>query len=401
MSSVRRFAAPLAIYALTRALSAVFVVLAEPGRLVRMENIPGYHSTVRARLPADYSTVMTSWDGQWYWDIVAHGYPHSAVDAAGVPVQTSLAYFPLYPLLVKGVMAVTGLGFEVVAPTLSLLLGAAAVLVVFRLVEERLDRRRALGCVALLCCFVSAPILQAAYTESLALLLVAATLLLLSRRKYLWALVSVLLLGFTRNIALALLPVVVTHWIVRTRQRTDADEPDRVPHGSLAVLTLGTLVATLEWPAVAGLIAGRPDAYLTTVKAWPGFTGSAFRPPWAAALSDAGATAWLMALVLLAVLIGLLRSGPVRRWGPELWAWTAASIGFLVLTTSASTSLPRYLLLAFPLGLVLMPGTADQATQRMQHGAVALACLVGLGTQWLWVSELLVFAGPRGGLGFP
>ena len=106
---------------------------------------------------------------------------------------------------------------------------------------------------------------------------------------------------------------------------------------------------------VAGFLGGRPDAYLTTIKAWPGFTGSAFRPPWVAALSDAGAAAWLLALVLLGLLAGLLVSRPARRWGPELWAWTASSIGFIVATTSASTSLPRYLLLAFPLGLVLMP----------------------------------------------
>jgi hypothetical protein len=108
-----------------------------------------------------------------------------------------------------------------------------------------------------------------------------------------------------------------------------------------------------------------------------------------------------MTVALLALLAGLLLSRPVRQWGPELWAWTGASIGFTVLTTSASTSLPRYLLLAFPLGLVLMPGTHDRRTRRAQHVVVLAACLTGLVLQTFWVKELLVYAGPQGGLGFP
>jgi hypothetical protein len=368
---------------------------------VDLASLNGYHSVVTAPEPPDYQTVMTSWDGQWYLDIVLHGYASSPLGADGQPAQTTLAFFPLFPLVVRGLMTVTGLGFGIVAPTLSLVAGGVGVLVVYRLVEDRLDRRRALGCVAMLCCFVSAPILQAAYTEGTALLLVATTLLLLARRRYLWAILPVLLLGFTRNIALVLLPVVVTHWVARTREQHLARMGGRVPHLRISVLAAGTLVATAAWPLVAGMLGGRPDAYFTTLKAWPGFTGSAFRPPWAAALTEAGTTAWLMTVALLVLLAGLLLSRPVRQWGPELWAWTGASIGFIILTTSASTSLPRYLLLAFPLGLVLMPDTHDRTTQRVQHFVVAAACLAGLALQSLWIRELLVYAGPQGGLGFP
>jgi hypothetical protein len=393
--------APLVIYVVTRLVAAGFVLLTAPGRVVRLEQIPGYHATVVGSLPPDYATVMTSWDAQWYWDIVLHGYASTPLGTDGLPAQTNLAFFPLYPELVGLLTRLSGLGFEVVAPTLSLVVGAAAICVVYVLVADRLDRRRALACVALLCCFVSAPILQAAYTESLALLLVATFLLLLARRRYAWALLPLLLLGLTRNIALAMAPVVVAHWVVQVVHARRGDEQQRVQHLRLGILTAGTLAATAAWPLLAGVIGGRADAYVTTVKAWPGFTGSALRPPWAAALTDAGVLAWVLALVLLAVLAALLLTPTVRAWGPELWAWTASSVGFVILTTSATTSLARYLLLAFPLGLVLVPATDDRSSRRLQHVVVAVVCLLGLAAQFLWVDKLLVFAGPDGGWGYP
>ena len=400
MTGVRRYAVPLAVYAATRVVAAVFVVVSAPGRVVHLEGLNGYHSTVPASLPADYGTVMSSWDAQWYWDIVLHGYVQPVVDATGHPVQSSLAFFPLYPLLVKAVMALTGLGFEVAAPTTSLLLGAGAVAVVYRLVEVCLDRRRALGAVAMLCCFMSAPIMQAAYTESLALLLVATGLLLLRRRRYALVAVTVLLLGLTRNIALTFLPVVLVHWFVLEHHHRRGAGP-RPPRWQLGALAVVPVVGTALWPAIAGVLSGRADAYLTTIQAWPGFTGSALRPPWASALTEGGAGSWVAAVGLLAVLALLLWTRSVRDWGPELWAWTGSLIGFVLLTTSATTSLARYLLMAFPLGLVLMPRTDRSADRRVQHLVVGVACVVGLALQFVWVDRVLVFAGPTGGLGFP
>ena len=55
---------------------------------------------------------MTSWDGQWYWDIAENGYPGSALDDGGRPAQTSLAFFPLYPMVVRAVMQLTGIEFR-------------------------------------------------------------------------------------------------------------------------------------------------------------------------------------------------------------------------------------------------------------------------------------------------
>ncbi|KRE57170.1 hypothetical protein [Phycicoccus sp. Soil748] len=407
--AARRYAVPLAVYLLSRVVTTAFILMAVPGRVVRMEDLTGYHSTVTARLPADYGSVVTSWDGQWYWDIVLHGYPSTVVDTGGHAVQSSLAFFPLYPALVKAGMAVTGLGFEVVAPTLSLLLGAAAVLVVFRLLEVVVDRGRALACTALLCCFPATAVLQSAYTESLGLLFVATTLLLLVRRRYLWCLVPVVLLGLTRNITLVLAPVVALHWLVAVRRHrralvgphvsTELSPPPR--HGRLALLVAVCVAATAEWPLLAGALTGDPRAYFTTLAAWPGYTESPLDPPWLGAAGGLGIGGWVGVAVLVLAFVGLLGGRTQRAWGPELWGWTVAYCAYIFLASGVTSSLVRYLMLAFPFGLVLMPPAATAADRRAGTWVVVVFCALELVGQYVWVAKFLVYTGPTGGFGYP
>jgi hypothetical protein len=414
--TARHYGPALALYLASRVVTTVFILLAAPGRTVRMEDLLGYHSTVTARLPADYGSVVTSWDGQWYWDIVLHGYPSTVVDTSGQAQQTSLAFFPLYPTLVKAGMAVTGLGFEVVAPTLSLVLGGAAVLVVFRLIEVVVDRGRALACTALLCCFPATAVLQSAYTESLGLLLVASALLLLVRRRYLWCLVPVVLLGLTRNITLVLAPVVALHWLVAVRQRRRAltaaadakgghpAGPDAAPpvqHGRLAVLVVACVAATAEWPLLAGALTGDARAYFTTLATWPGYTQSPLHPPWLGAAGELGVGGWIGVGVLVGAFVALLGGRTQRAWGPELWGWTVTYCAYIFLASGVTSSLVRYLMLAFPFGLVLMPPANTAADRRARTWVVAVFCVFELVGQYVWVSQFLAYVGPEGGFGYP
>ncbi|SES43714.1 hypothetical protein SAMN05216199_3649 [Pedococcus cremeus] len=399
---LKEYGPALAIYLVTRLLAVLFVVATSPGRVVHMEALPGYHSVGPAILPADYGTVMTSWDSQWYWDIAQNGYPDSARGADGQPQQTSLAFFPLYPMLVRLLMAITKLDFPIVAPTLSLLIGAAAVLVVYRLTAEATGRGQALSAVALLCCFPAAPIFQAAYTESLALLLVGSALLLVLRQRYWWAIIPVLLLGLTRNISLVLAPVIALHWWVRVARplrRRDGRIP--WPPVSLLALFTASVAATGMWLLLAGAITGEPDAYLTTMKAWPGFTSSPFDPPWLAAAHRTGAAGWVVLAVLVLSYAGLLLRLAQRSPGPELWGWAATYPAYILMTTGATWSIVRYLLLSFPIALALVPGPQKGNSKMMRASLVAGLCLLGIAAQWVWVSKLLVYAGPQGGWGFP
>src|SRR5687768_9687825 len=171
MSRFRWAFAPLAIYVAARIFSAVVIIVAARHQVILQESIPGFHfvgSDGDGR--PGYFDVVTNWDGQWYREIVEHGYPDSVTDASGQPIQTAVAFYPLYPLLVWSLMQVTGLSYSVAASSLSLIIGAVAVVLIHRLVERTLDRRRAVIVTLLLSVYPAAPILQSAYTESLGLL---------------------------------------------------------------------------------------------------------------------------------------------------------------------------------------------------------------------------------------
>jgi hypothetical protein len=394
---------PLAIYAVTRLLSALMVVLAAPQRVHSIGGASHQLSGVTGHLPPTYLDVLTSWDGQWYWSIVRDGYAASALDAAGHPVQTNLAFLPLYPQTVHVLMRLTGGDFALVATTSSLVLGALAIVCVYGLVAECVDGRRARGCVVLLCCFASAPILQSAYTESMALLFVAGALWLLHRRQYLWCAVPTLLLGATRNIAPALLVVIVVHWALRIRESRAAEPSDGppVPHVRLAVLAACGVIAVLTWPVLSALLTGEPSAYFTTMKAWPGITGSILVPSWAHAAAQYTGLAFLVGLTVIGLWLATRLLPGRRRWGVELTMWAVAYPAYIFATTIPSFSLARYLLLAFPLGLLWLPDTTSERQLRRQRVALVAFSAFGLFAQWLWISKLMVYGGPHGGWGFP
>lgn len=71
----------------------------------------------------------------------------------------------MYPTLVRALLAVARLDYSAVAPSLSLVLGAVAMVVVFVLMERAVSRFCA--CVLLTCTFLAAPVMQLVYPKSL------------------------------------------------------------------------------------------------------------------------------------------------------------------------------------------------------------------------------------------
>ena len=94
---------------------------------------PGYHSGAPTPSSPDYWTATTLWDGQWYRTIVEEGYPSALpMEGDGSVSRSTWAFYPAYPMLVRAVMWVSRAPFEVVAPTLSTVLGAGAVCLLYR-----------------------------------------------------------------------------------------------------------------------------------------------------------------------------------------------------------------------------------------------------------------------------
>lgn len=386
----------VAVYGAARAVSAaIFIVVA-----ATQEANPW---TPAAPSYAQYTGGM--WDASWYRGISENGYPEGLPRAPdGAVQQNAWAFFPLFPALVRWVTA-TGLSWDVAAPTLALLLGAAAMLVVHQVVATAVSvaegraadpathrdahaawlRPLPLATVAVLATFASAPVLQVAYTESLALLLLAAALWCLQRRQYLTAIPVVLALGLTRAVALPLAVAVVAHAVARWRGR----DRWRIP-----ALLAATLLGGLLWPAIVAARTGELTAYADTQGAWRGRGEVVPLVPWL----DVARWLWgdlgLVALAgIVALAVWAVASPIMGALGPELRWWTAGYLGYLLVAVEPGTSLLRFVLLAFPVAAVLAGWALRRRSWRVWLGALLVLGVVG---QVGWIGLVWRLVPPAG-----
>ncbi|MBT0992789.1 hypothetical protein KIN34_00595 [Cellulomonas sp. DKR-3] len=374
----------LAVYAAARAVSAVLLLVAAAAQ--GPTPWAGDHPT--------YTQVTgLFWDAGWYHRIAEEGYPGTLpIGDDGTVQQNAWAFFPLYPMLVRGLMAITTLPWEVVAPTTSLLLGAAAVLLVHRAVAVGAPRAVAarpglpLATVALTSVFPTAVVLQVAYTEALALLLVAAALLLLVRRQYLATAGVLVLLGFTRAVALPMAVVVGVHVLARWRAARRGDD-ELGPRDWAAMLGLGgvAVASGFVWPAICQWVTGVPGAYLRTQEAWRGLREVTPFGGWDYVLEFwFGSAGWWVLAGAVALVVAVLVVPAAWRLGPELHAWPAAYLLYLAAAVEPGSSLARFLVLAFPLGAVTAGVvTRPPAARRAWFAGVVLLMLV-LQAVWVW-----------------
>jgi hypothetical protein len=300
------------------------------------------------------------------------------------------AFFPLFPLSAGLLARVTGLGFTTVAPALNVVLGAAAVLLMYRLLRPA-GRFAASATVVVTCVFMSAPALQLSYTEGAALLLVCLSLLLLRSRHYAWFAVATIALSLTRPIALVLVPVVIAHWLARRRDPRDASfARERWRVGLLVPWCVGAMGL---WPVIAAVVTGDLMAYPKTMAAWKVY-GSRFQlERWVEReIRDHGLVLGLLLCIVLPALVAyVVRRPAARRWGTEVRTWAWAYPAYLFTATAPGPSIVRYLLLAFP----LMWPSPDEVPPVLRARAprlvvLGVAVVVGLLLQWYWISQYVV-----------
>jgi hypothetical protein len=383
---------PLLAYALTRALDAVFIVLAGRNQVAMTGVDPNYHLVYPSPADPGYGVVATNWDGQWYRLIAEQGYPlQLPTDAAGHVVMNSWAFYPLDPVTAGLISRATGLGFTTVAPLLNLVLGAIAVLVMYRLLSGTLNRFAASATVVVTCAFMSAPAMQLSYTEGLALLMVCLSLLLLRTRHYGWFAVAALGLSLTRPIALALVPVVVAHWLARRRDPEDDTFPTE--RRRVALLVPWCVAVTGLWPLIAALATGDLFAYPKTMAAWKVYGQNIPIGSWfGREMRDRGPVLGLLLCLIVPALVAYVVSRrPARAWGPEVRTWAWAYPAYLFAVTAPGPSIVRYLLLAFPLMWPVPDADLAPAAARLQRRVVLPAVVVaGLLLQWYWISQYVV-----------
>ncbi len=352
---------------------------------------------------APYFDVATLWDGRWYERIANDGYPDALpLGDGGAVRQNEWAFYPLFPYLARLLMGLTGWPFAIAGTVLATALGYAAALVIGGMLRQQVGARAALGAVALLAAFPAAPVLQAAYTESLALLLLGAVLWLLINKRW-WAAAAVALVtGLARPIALPLGLVALVAVINRIRTRREEPIAGR-EWVAMAASLVASGLSGLIWPLIAWQGTGRGDAYPATMSAWrQGEPVVPFTPTLEVVKVVMGETRgpWLLAAMLVLLVVAI--AGPwAARLGAELRTWCLGYPLYLFAALDPWTSIYRYLLLLFPLAVVMIgAGWAGDHPRRPQPGwllwvRTGTILVLFLGWQVWWTWELFMFVPPR------
>jgi Gpi18-like mannosyltransferase len=155
---------------------------------------------VRGFLPKSGWEVFSHWDGKWYTEIATLGYTY--VDDGR---WHSVAFYPLFPLLIRGLMAL-GMQVEVAGVFINSLAFLAALMVLYFWVEEQYDSSAARWTIAVLAWCPFSLFCTVMYTEGLFLWLTASALRAFEKGDYIWAAFWGALTTATRGPGVALIP---------------------------------------------------------------------------------------------------------------------------------------------------------------------------------------------------
>ncbi|WP_375138072.1 hypothetical protein [Streptomyces sp. Act143] len=200
--------------------------------------------------------LATQWDADWYLGIADHGYAHelgTAYDA------NNLAFFPLYPVLVKAVAAVTPGTRATTGLAIAVLASLAAAWGVFA-VGDRLHGRRAGILLTILWAALPVGLVQwMGYTESLFTACAAWALYALLADRPLTAAWLAVAAGLTRPTGVAVAAAVSVTCLLALRR------------GFCVRVLAAALLAPLGWCGYVGWVGlrlGRWDGYFAVQRLW-------------------------------------------------------------------------------------------------------------------------------------
>jgi hypothetical protein len=290
------------------------------------------------------------WDGGWYVRIAQDGYSY-------VPGrQSSVAYFPGYPLTVRAVggamgnLPLGGIGVTIVA-------GAAAVHLFWRWATVRLDRRAALLALCALALYPYAWYLYGAvYGDALFLLAVIGSFTLLEADRPVLAGVAGIVATGTRSVGLALLCGLIVGVVERRGAMTASTGRFRLRTGRLRRGDAGVLLPVLgigAWMLWLWHRFGDPFLFSSVQSAWgqPSAPSTWFKSAFFRTLGTGEDPVYAVGLVVQGALaLGVLALVPAiaRRFGVRYAVYTAVLVALPLIGSKDFQGLGRYLIAAFP-----------------------------------------------------
>jgi hypothetical protein len=326
--------------------------------------------------------LLSRSDAGWYLAIVERGYPRAVPTGVGDQAQSTLAFFPGYPLLIQAGSSLTGLPPRLVGIAVSLLAGAAASVVLWLLAERVADTRTASRAVTLWCFFPPAFVFSMVYSEALFLLLVGVCLLAVVRERWPTAGVAAALAGLVRPTGLVLTLCCAWAAIVAIRRRHSwrpAIAPLLAPTGTLAFFAYLRL-HTGDWLAYVH----------ATKRGWDqgfDFGVSSFQTLQLVIAERRFTMYVLMLAVTVAALVVALYM--LVRWPlpAPLLIYVAGTVGIAVLSSN-TTSLTRYLLAAFPAFIPVARQLSDDAYPLVVAASATLMATL------FWTTSLVTWLAP-------
>jgi hypothetical protein len=330
------------------------------------------------------------WDGVWFVKIAADGYAGN---------DGSVAFFPLYPLMVRWVGIVFDNNLVVAGVVVSLACYFAAIYFLYRLVAARFGARVAYRTCLYLSIFPTAFYWQAVYSESMFLMLSAACVLWSTEGRWKIAGFAGLAAALTRSAGfLLIVPMALCYYEQRgwKLRRTDSSV------ASLLMIPEGLMV----WMAYLSLRFGKPLLFAQVQDQWrrymaiPTFalwkslqaafegarqliSGQTSHLYWPAAQPGAAVPLAVANITNLASLVvaGLAVWYGLRRLPLALSAYAIVTIGYPLLFPASSMplmSMPRFVLAAFPVFMAMALFSDDHPRAHTVFCAVSIVVLIAL-----------------------
>lgn len=323
------------------------------------------------------------WDGGWFLR-VAEGYETGYTYNADHTVQgNGLAFFPLYPMLIRGLSA---LGFDPgsAAITISWLASVGAAVALHLLGTTLYGRRAGWALVAICCSAPMSVVLSMAYSESLFLALVAG--MFVAAHRNVWWAAGLLGLGaaLTRPTGAAAAVALAVAAIIAVRRNPGKKWP---PLAAAAVALAGV-------PAFLGWVAwrvGDPEAWFKIQSSGWGtsfdFGASTIDFLGSTLTTGDGWVPMSVALILLAAPVAAWVALAGRAW-PPLAVYGIVAMVLVYGQAGFYHSKPRLLL---PVLLTLLPAVAVAARARPRVAVLSIVAWAAFG---LWYGAYLVAVWP-------
>ncbi len=380
---------PLLAFLITRFIVFVGAYLAEIA-------IPGVSGEGFYRVNPNnvWLDVWARWDSAFYLRIVEDGYWF-------VPgQQSSVAFFPLYPLLMSFIAPITGTLMAGVLVSNAFLLGALIFL--YKLTELEFDAGSAGRAVFYIAAFPTSFFFTAVYTESTFLFFTVSTMFFARKRMWAWAALFGLLCASSRIVGVVIWGVVGLEWLRSHGWNLETIHKRESWENLLKALRTDWLNLAIICMIPLGLLSymmflnhefGDPVAFSTTQSAW----GREMLGPWTIIWRDVrgllggdflrGEIWWHVILDLSAYFAVLgIAVAAWRKLGTSYALYCVISI--VIPSMSGTASLSRYTLVIFPVFMMLGYWGRRQWMDRtlVISFSVMLGILTAMFVNWVFVA---------------